>query len=56
MPKEKKDYLLRAGSGKLELVTVLCSNLRPLIEPSLELQLSFLKEHIGIKSFAAAYQ
>ena len=43
-------------SRNLELVTVLCSNLRPLVEPSLELQLSFLKEHIGIKSFAAAYQ
>ena len=40
----------------LERVTVLCSNLRPLIEPSLELQLSFLKEHIGINSFAATYQ
>jgi len=40
----------------MELVTVLCSNLRPLVEPSLELQLNLLKEHIGIESFAAVYQ
>lgn len=39
-----------------ERVTVLCSNLRPLVEPSLELQLNLLKEHIGIESFAAVYQ
>ena len=42
--------------SRMELVTVLCSNLRPLVEPSLELQLNLLKEHIGIESFAAVYQ
>ncbi len=34
-----------------ELETVLSSNLRYLITPELILQLTVLKEHLGIKSF-----
>ena len=51
-----KNSEIFANCALLELVTVLCSNLRPLVEPSLELQLNLLKEHIGIESFAAVYQ
>lgn len=35
-----------------ELVTINCSNLKPLITPDLELQLRVLKEHMDIDSFA----
>jgi len=36
-------------------VTVLGSNIRPLVEPNLELQLQTLKDHMGIDSLAETY-
>ena len=51
-----KYYRLRSVESirvpySLELVTVLCSNLRDLVTPNLILQLNALKEHMGVDSF-----
>lgn len=36
---------------RMELVTIMCSNLRDLVTPELTFQLNELKEHLGIKVF-----